>query len=374
LFHEMRVPLNSVILSMNDIESDDTFKHSLSKDMLDNFERIDTGLNNIITILNDSLDFRKMSEGKLQITNNPFLYRDMIDDVVHSMESNWKSKNIRFVLDYDTRIDDIPKKLLGDRNRLRQVVANYLSNAVKFTPVNGQVTLQVLMEGNEDGVVTIYTHVQDTGIGIKKEDQAKLFKPFVQINPEKNQGGKGSGLGLSICANIIKSMGGEYGLISDYGQGSIFWYRIKLKISDEDVKTQKVVVVKPDETVPSKRLNILITDDDNATRKIMRRLLEKIGNTVDEAEDGIYCLEMVDKMSQEGKEYDVIFIDNLMPRMNGMETIRILRKRKYTGPIISLTGSGDASVTQDLLSAGANRVMLKPATLKMIKDVLQEIS
>lgn len=366
LFHEMRVPLNTVILSMNDIESDDTFRHTLSKDMLDNFDRIDHGLNAIITVLNDSLDFRKMSEGKLQITEEPFDYKEMITEVVHSMESNWRAKNITFQLDYDPRLEEIPNKLLGDRNRLRQVVANYLSNAVKFTPQNGKVTLQTLLEELEGGAAVVYTHVQDTGIGIKKEDQGKLFKPFVQLNPEKTQGGKGSGLGLSICASIIKSMGGQYGLISDYGKGSIFWYRVRLKLSQEPLKGKPLSIVT---SAPLAPLSILVTDDDQATRRIMRRILERLNNTVDEASDGIECLE---KVAEKG-EFDVIFIDNLMPRLNGMETIRLLRSKNYKGYIVSVTGSGDATVTKELLLAGANRIMLKPASKELIQEVLSEV-
>ena len=370
LFHEMRVPLNSVILSMNDIESDDSFKKTLNPDMLENFDRIDSGLNAIITVLNDSLDLRKMNEGKLQITNEPFNYYTTLKEVMHSMESGWKSKDIDFHFEWDDNLN-IPYLLLGDKNRLRQVVANYVSNAIKFTPPGGVITLKVIMETRDDEKVTIYTQVEDTGIGIRKEDQKKLFKPFVQIDAAKLQGGKGSGLGLSIVASIIQSMNGQFGIISEYGSGSIFWFRVTLKISDQQTNVQQMIEYESSKKPqPVRPLHILVTDDDTATRKIMRRLLTRMGHTVDEAEDGIECLEKF----QSGEVYDVMFIDNLMPRMNGLDAIRILRSRGYTAPIVSVTGSGDEKSRQELMDVGATRVMLKPATAPMISNVLSDLS
>ena len=229
LFHEMRVPLNTVILSMNDFENEDI---QMSPSTKENVERINNGLNTIINIINDSLDFRKMSEGKMRIVESPFEYHQMIREVVHTMESGWKSKGVNFTLDLDSKIENIATKQLGDSNRLRQVIANFLSNAVKFTPNNGKITLRTVLEEMTKDYIWVYTHISDSGVGIRKEDQSKLFKPFVQIDPEKLQGGKGSGLGLSIVANIINSMNGTYGLQSEYGKGSTFWFRVKLGLTD----------------------------------------------------------------------------------------------------------------------------------------------
>lgn len=368
LFHEMRVPLNSVILSMNDLQSDDTVTNALSSDARETLRNMDSGLTSIVTILNDSLDFRKMNEGKYTIVEKPFVYHTMVSEVIRSMGI----KNVTLKMDLDPRIDEIPFKLLGDVQRLGQVIKNYLSNAVKFTPAGGTITVKTMIEEKNDNRVEIYTHVQDTGIGIKKENQGKLFKPFVQIDPEKTQGGKGTGLGLSIVASIINGMGGTYGLMSEYGEGSIFWFRVPLKITNIPKEATDI----PAETKQDVQVSfrILVTDDEPLTRKTMRRLLDRLGHTTEEAVDGVDCLEKSEQALKDKRPFDVIFIDNIMPRMNGLETIKILKQRKYPAIIISLTGSGNGGVTVDLVKAGADRVIIKPASFPTIKDTLYDIS
>jgi signal transduction histidine kinase/CheY-like chemotaxis protein len=370
LFHEVRVPLNSVILSMNDLEAED---FGLRPDALENMDRINSGLNAIINIINDSLDFRRMSEGKLQIVEKPFSYHDMINEVTRSMESSWKAKDIIFEKQLDDTIDGIGYKILGDSNRLRQVVANYISNAVKFTPNGGTITLKTKLDERKNGNIWVYTEVKDTGIGIKKENQADLFKPFVQIDPEKLQGGKGSGLGLSIVANIINSMNGVYGVNSTYGVGSTFWFRVKLAITT--IPIMKTIDTSKPETPEeiTKRYRILVTDDDLNTRKIMRKLLERLGHETEGAADGIECLEKIAIAIEAGKPYDVLFLDNQMPRLGGFETLKILRQQ-FKIPVIMLTGSSEIETLQEFKNIGANEVLLKPATIQMINSALHKVN
>ena len=370
LFHEMRVPLNSIILSINDLQSDPEVIKTLGADARETLKNISDGQNAIVTILNDSLDFRKMNEGKFPIVEKPFVYHTMVREVVRSMQTNWTQKGIGFVWDLDPKIDEIPYKLLGDAQRLGQVIKNYLSNAAKFTPEHGTITLKTLMEEEGNDEVSIYTHVQDTGIGIKKENQGKLFKPFVQIDPQTTQGGKGSGMGLSIVASIINTMGGTYGLMSE--EGSIFWFKVTLKITS----ILKGSLEKPEDAPPETQisLKILVTDDEPNTRKVMRRLLDRLGHTTVEAVDGVDCLEKTEQALTDNKPFDAIFIDNLMPRMNGLEAIKILRERRYPAAIISLTGSGNGGMLEELTKAGADKVIIKPASLVLLKDTIYEIS
>jgi signal transduction histidine kinase/CheY-like chemotaxis protein len=375
LFHEMRVPLNSVMLSINDLQSDDGVQNRITQETKETLDSIGTGLSAIATVINESLDFRKIKEGKYTIHQVPFVFRKVVEDVIRSMESNWKSKDITFVLDYDPRLDSLRNKLSGDPQRLRQIIANYLSNAAKFTPAGGTITLQIRQEDSslDEGTVSIYTHVQDTGIGIRADDQVKLFKPFVQIDPENLQGGKGSGLGLSIVASIVKSMGGTYGVISEYGNGSTFWFRATFNITDvskDALDDDERISIEIQSAPPS--LRILVTDDDSMTRKIMKKLLVRLGHTVEEASDGIECLNKVEEWVNNGEVFDLIFLDNIMPRMSGLETIRILRQRGFNVPIVSLTGSGNGDIASQLTAAGATKVLMKPATLSMLKEAIYE--
>lgn len=381
LFHEIRIPLNNVILSLNDIETDEDFQRIVPAHIQESLERISVGLHDMIVIINDSLDFRKMSEGKLQIVSMPFDYHKTVRDVVRSMNSHWRNKNIRFSLELDPAIDALPYLLSGDPARLRQVLANYLSNAAKFTPSNGAITLKTAIQSARQPertvVYEIYTHVKDTGIGIKPEDQAKLFKPFVQIDPEQNQQGKGSGLGLSICAGIINSMKGEYGVTSELGNGSTFWFTVPLpltdvpKSADTDSNGNASQVDSSDQR--QKTLKILVTDDDQATRRIMRKLMEKMNHNVDEAENGQQCVQMVLESIRQQRPYDVIFIDNMMPIMSGNEAIRVLQENSVKIPIVVLTGSSDTHEIKELEQSGAFKVLVKPATLRILQDVLKDI-
>ena len=373
VFHDMRVPLNSVVLSINDLEADENFHSGEHDDVLENLARINTGLQSVITILDDTLDFRRLVEGRITIATIPFNYIALINEVIVSMESGWKAKNVTFETSVGNAIGDLDLKLIGDPGRLRQVIANYLSNAIKFTKQGGSITLTTT--GKFAGsLVTLYVSVTDTGIGIREEDLGKLFKPFSQINPAESQGGKGSGLGLSICSSIISSMGGKVGVSSKVGVGSTFWFEVPLLLSDipisENIPSQPTIAAKP--KPPGAVLKILVTDDDRATRSIMRKLISRLGHRVEEAVDGIDCIEKIATAAASQDPYDFIFLDNYMPRMDGLDVIKRVRTDGNKSFIISVTGSGDEESKNRLLAAGANLVMLKPVTLSIIKQTLDK--
>ena len=378
LFHEMRIPLNSVILSMSDLEADDQVKKTLDKDAVENFDRINKGLKTIIGILNDSLEFRKMNEGKLTITPSPFVLHDMLNELVRSMDSNWTSKKIKFETYFDPKIDDIQWKLLGDYERLKNVLSNYLSNASKFTPEGGSIYLETLKETDSTEHVDLYISVRDTGIGISKKNQEKLFKPFVQIDPIKNQGGRGTGLGLSIVASIINSMGGTFGIKSELGKGSTFWFRIRLPITNVpklalSASTSTKNDVK-DIADKLKTYKILVTDDDFNTRKILSKILSRMGNETEEAFDGLDCIEKITNAKKNDQPFNVLFIDNQMPRLNGLEAIKWLRTNGYDFPIIALTGSSEADVIEEIRKVGATTILIKPSNAITIKETIEKLS
>lgn len=372
LFHEMRVPLNAVLLSFNDLDSDERFKHSISKEANENLERISSGLNSIINILNDSLDLRKIEEGRFTLTIKPFVYHDMVRSVVFSMEAGVKEKQIELSLDFDPRISNLDVKLLGDETRLRQVIANYLSNAIKFSPPKSHITIKTFMEEVTGKNVTIYTHVEDIGVGISEENQLKLFKPFVQLENSKYTTTKGSGLGLSIVASIIKSMEGTFGVRSTLGKGSTFWFQVTLDLSDVPVHVPGATVIPSGASGTSvdssllKTIHVLVTDDDNNTRRILQKIIENAGFTCGTAFDGVDCLEKLEK-----EHYDILILDNQMPRMDGKDVIIYLRNRGNKIPIVSLTGSSDMPALAEIRAAGASEILLKPVKKE---DLISTIS
>lgn len=384
IFHEIRVPLQNLVQSTNLLDYDEKLQQSLTDDSRDSFERIKQGLLSIKNIINDTLDFRKMNEGRLQITNKPFDYKNMINNVVWIMESSWKEKNIRFRKDFDPRLNNLKYSILGDENRLKQIVQNYLSNAVKFTFPEKSITLKTKLISSNDEIkpgdeFKIYTEVQDTGIGISENDMKKIFHPFIQINPDANQGGKGTGLGLSICAGIINSMNGTYGVRSKVGQGSSFWFEISTKLTNverkKQISTRNSIDDNSENSVKDNIvLHILITDDNKSTRDIMTKICAKLNHKSDTAENGLDCLEKIQKAENENYPFDVLFIDNQMSIMSGKETITKLREMKNSITIISLTGSGEMEIQESLLEAGSNLILVKPASIQDIRNVLKEIS
>jgi CheY-like chemotaxis protein len=318
-----------------------------------------------------------MSEGKLSLSAKPFDFNRMIRTSAWTMESMWQEKKVNMAVELDPAAFDLPL-VMGDETRLHQVLANYLSNAVKFTPTGGFITLRTKVEERSKDSLTITVSVTDTGIGISEENQTKLFHPFVQIDPGKNQGGKGTGLGLSICASIIENMKGVYGVRSTPGQGSTFFFTVTLPLSSTPVNQIEDVVSAKDKNKSPEvieqvgfSLDVLVTDDDPLQRKIMKQLVTKLGHTVDTAVDGIDCIEKVARSIAISKPFDVIFIDNQMPRLDGGRTIVALRAANVRTPIISLTATTDRDFHQQLREWGATQILVKPSSRAIIDKSLK---
>jgi signal transduction histidine kinase len=365
IMHEIRNPLQNCI-QVIDIRS---MTPNSVEGFADDFEKIRHELITIGTIVNDSLDISRMDQTKLSIASNPIMFHDVIRNVTWVKRDTWENKGLLFVCRLDPVIDRFA--VLNDENRLSQVVQNYISNAVKFTASGGTITLTTeSIETDTESFLDIRTCVTDTGIGISDSDQKMLFKPYVQIHPEVHQAGRGSGLGLSICAGIITNMNGTYGVSSQEGVGSTFWFQVRFKITDlPPVSGGPGTSHTVQSSVPSDRpsLHVLVTDDNHVTTALMSKMLVQIGHRCDIATNGQQCIDMVAAAISNGTPYDILFIDNYMPVMSGDEAIKILRDRNVNIRIISITG-GEESQQNSL----ADVTLLKPVGLTDIRRVLEQ--
>jgi len=389
IFHEIRVPLNTAILSLNLLESSEELNDLSSPDVSQDVARLRAGLGSVEVIINDALDFCRMAQGHFTINLRDMDLHLMIKELLVPFAPMWKDKMIALEEDLDPKIDEIPTLLQSDPDRLKQTVANFLSNAIKFTPRLGHIRVQTRLQSTEvpvfpapdvtgavtqaAGGVTIEVAVIDDGVGITEADQAKLFDEFYQINSGTLQAGKGTGLGLPICKSIISALGGEIGVTSTFGKGSCFFFTAPFRVS----KTLKSKVTQYDPLLPVlppsgnlRDLHILVTDDDRTTREVMRKLLKRLGHEVETAVNGSDCLDVV---ANSDRPFDVIFIDSLMPVMNGDEAIRHLRSGGFTNPIISLSGTYNSETKQHLFDLGATEVLLKPSTLTTIDRTLKAL-
>ncbi|KAI8817400.1 uncharacterized protein EV422DRAFT_223174 [Fimicolochytrium jonesii] len=381
VFHEIRVPLNTLIQSVNLLEKGGAKDYDASL-----IEVLNTGLRSIETLLNDVLDFQKIAEGFFQLNPQPCDIHQSILTVVHVMAASANAKGVIVSTNLDL---NVPRCIVLDDFRFRQVLANLISNAIKFTPERKAITVETAVVGPSNGeTVEVYVGVSDEGIGISAENIAKLFKPWVQIDAQLNQGGKGSGLGLAICANIIQAIGGTYGIESTVGAGSTFWFRFSAKTcsvgskpasrTPSSSKNSPILSAKATAlTIAAKSipLHILIVDDDKISRMMMQRIMKSLGHTADIASDGQEVVDLFGAYPKVGEcPFDAMFIDNFMPRMNGTEAIKWLRSHGWSELlIVSTSGVSLVEEERSIYDAGANKILRKPISIDVVRDTLEWI-
>ncbi len=302
--HEIRTPMNGVI-GLTDLLS----KTSLSEMQKQYVDTIRQSANSLISIINDILDFSKIEAGKMSMAHAPFDPREIFEEACESVSFLTFKKHIHLALVYD---GNIPVELIGDGGRLRQVVLNLLSNAVKFTS-EGEVVLRVDREETAKGVCKLRIQVQDTGIGVRKEQQKTLFEPFSQVDNSSTRRFGGTGLGLSISKKLVELMHGDISLKSEPGMGSIFEFTVLMEDPDERQPEYA--------DLSSKR--ILLFDAHPATRLSMRRCLKKTGITIDEAETPEELFLQVRKKAEAGNPFDLLIVDGEYPGCSVSEISRL---------------------------------------------------
>ena len=353
--HEIRTPLNAVI-GMSRLLIDDNPLESQKE----NLGILKFSAENLMTLINDVLDFTKIETGNVELEKANVNLREMVQRITSSMQYRASEKNVYLK---HTIEDAIPEFVIGDSARLVQVLLNLVSNAIKFTDTGGVIIdLKVLEETNNN--IRIRFAVTDTGIGIANEKINTIFESFKQAEADTTRKYGGTGLGLAISKRLIELHDSRINVDSVLGQGSTFWFTVTFNKSDNNS------ISNDNKMEIGLRLSVLVVDDNQINRILVNKVLQKWGTTVDFAENG---KEAVDKILA-NKEYDVVLMDVHMPIMGGLEATQILRAHPETYfqqlPIVALTASMLSSEVNQMTNAGMNDFILKPFDPKTLYEKL----
>jgi len=361
--HEIRTPMNAIIGMATIGKSSDHIERVHYA--LDNINNAGTHL---LSIINNVLDMSKIESGKFTLSMTEFKFEEIIKQVKNLVSLSMEDKNQCLTISID---NNIPPVLIGDDQRLTQVIANILGNAVKFTPENGQVNLNMHLLNEENDLCVIQIEVTDSGIGMSQEQQQNLFQPFHQAESNTSRKFGGTGLGLSISKNIVDMMGGKIWVESEVGKGTTFSFTIQLRRIVNAPAIKETPVERSVATFHGKC--ILIVEDVELNREIVISLLEPTGAKIICAENGAEAVRM---FSESPGAYDIIFMDVQMPEMDGFEATRRIRALNNTVaktiPIVAMTANVFREDIEECLSAGMNGHVGKPLNINEIFDVIRE--
>ena len=356
--HEIRTPINGV-LGMNSI----ILKESQEPYTLECAQNIDNAGNGLLSLINDILDFSKIESGKMEINSVEYVLSNVLSSCYNMVFLRARDKGIDLIFENNPTT---PNKLFGDELRIRQIIVNLLTNAIKYTE-EGSVLMTVDWEKGEADMMTLVVSVKDTGMGIRQEDLGTLFEAFSRINIKKNRTIEGTGLGLKITKQFLDLMNGTIEVDSVYGRGSEFTIRIPQRIVTDDVlgnyadysrlSTDDNPEVIDKFVCPNGR--ILAVDDVPMNLKVIVGLLKETKLKIDTAASGFECLDMVQKT-----KYDVVLLDHMMPEMDGMETLEKMRNCSSmlnpSVPVIMLTANAVTGAREEYLAAGFTDYLSKP--------------
>lgn len=364
--HEIRTPINAV-LGMDTMILRESKEMHIKEYALD----IQNAGQTLLAIINEILDFSKIESGKLDIILVEYDLSSMIHDISNMIKAKANAKKLELHIHVN---ENLPSKLLGDDVRIRQVLVNLLNNAVKYTQT-GSVTLAV--DGRVEGRKVVFNFsVEDTGIGIKEEDIEKLFKEFERIEERRNRDIEGTGLGINITTQLLLLMGSKLQVESEYGKGSRFYFTLEQQIVDStpvgnlEERLKKMTTeysYMAAFTAPDAQ--VLVVDDNATNHKVFVSLLKCTKINVDVADSGKACLEMTSK-----KHYDLIFLDHMMPEMDGIETLHRMKQEENNlcegVPVIALTANAITGAKEMYLAEGFDAFLPKPINPEKLEQMI----
>ncbi|MCH5249149.1 MAG: response regulator [Lachnospiraceae bacterium] len=356
--HEIRTPINAV-LGMNEM----ILRECTDEQLLTYADNIRSSGKTLLFLINDILDMSKIESGKMEIVRVEYETAALIMDLwnVIFLRAQQKDLSIKFSLD-----ETLPKMIYGDDVRIKQIVTNLLTNAVKYTPQGG-IEMHMAYERHGDQQISLIISVKDTGMGIKKEDMGKLFESFQRLDEEKNRNIEGTGLGMNITMSLLKLMDGDMKVESEYGKGSTFTVTIPQRIvideptgDFESIKTrQEQNRALNDQHFEAPDANILVVDDNAMNLTVFKSLLKRTKMNIVTADSGRKCLELVKK-----EHFNIIFMDHMMPEMDGIETLHEIRKLSdfpnERTPVIVLTANALSGAREGYMKEGFADFLTKP--------------
>ena len=378
--HEIRTPLNAIVGLSEDIES---YKEQVPKEVVEDTTDIRNASQTLLEIVGNILDINKIEANKMELVESTYNFREEITNMCKITQTRIGEKNVIFNLDISK---DIPYEVIGDKSKIKEIINNLLTNAIKYTD-EGQINLNIKCINNlKDNISNIIITCQDTGRGIKAEDINKLFTKFERLDVEKNSTTEGTGLGLAITKALVDMMGGKINVKSQYGKGSIFIVTIpqKIKALTEKISQERMLektkiyqnnASLTGSSIISNNINyagkkIMIVDDNKLNIKVAKKALKDFNFNIVEANSGEECINKI----KEENNYDLIFMDIMMPNMSG-ETALIKLKEipNFNTPVIALTADALSGAKNKYLSEGFSDYIAKPFSKEQIKEKLDII-
>ena len=357
--HELRTPLNAIVCFSELLES----KEGLDSESKDFAKDIVSASHNLLDLVNGVLDISKIEAGKMELINKEYNSFELFNSLSTMVIPRIGDKPI----DFKTVIaSDIPPVLKGDTGKLKQIILNLLTNAVKYTD-KGFIKYRVeCINDYKNNQTKLIITVTDTGRGIKKEDIDRLFKKFERLEEDRNTSIEGTGLGLAITESLAELMGGKITVISDYGKGSTF----KFVVAEEIVNKESNLVVNEQTTLDYETFEgkkVLVVDDSKLNLKVAENVLKNFKVSTETVTSGLECLSCV-----KSKKYDIIFMDIMMPNMSGVEVLKKLREEKVNIPVIALTADAIEGQEEKYISEGFDGYLSKPIDKTKLKVILNK--
>jgi signal transduction histidine kinase/ActR/RegA family two-component response regulator len=358
--HEIRTPMNAIVgyaeLALR------TKDESLIKGYIKNIKESSRTL---LHLINEILDISKIETGKMEVVKVNYSFVKLVDEIRSMMEAQAGKAAIAFFVQID---DEIPDNLYGDKVKVQEIMTNLINNALKYTR-EGSVTLKIRLDDVEERKILLKIDVKDTGIGIKEEDYDKVFAKFERLDQKQNYSVEGTGLGLSIVKSFADMMDGSVSFKSEYGKGTTFTVKIWQELGYENENVGNGSENNTDTDIEINKGNILVVDDNELNCDVATGILELLGMQTKSVSSGMACLDLLEK----GETFDVIFMDHMMPEMDGVETMKRIRERGGEcgkTPIVLLTANAVSGVREEMLGQGFDDFLPKPIDVDELKRIL----